>query len=267
MRGPIGAAMQSLYSYTPALVAPWYTPSNRFVILTVGRTGSELLRQLLDSHPDIVCDGEILAGSPSFPRLQTMASGARARLGGAEVYGWKLLVGQLRDVKGIHHPERYITRLSEAGVRVILLERKDHLQQAISWHCAHSTEFHHHRGRDATFVPQEIDPEMLLWATASNEEATEWLRRAVAPVPHLSIAYEDGLLDAADQQSTLDRVCRFLGVGVAPMSCDLVKISPRRSCDRVSNWDEVESTFRGSRFACFVADSPVTSVALAPDGC
>jgi LPS sulfotransferase NodH len=255
--------VRAALDYLPALLSPWYTPATRFVIVTVGRTGSELLSQLLNSHPQIVCDGELQSGLPRFPARYVRAAAARARLAGAEVYGWKLLVGQFRDVHGIRRPECYVTELSEAGYRVILLERRDHLQQSISWYRALATGFHHHRGEEGAFSQYEIDPQLLLSSTAKNEEATEWLRRAVADVPHLTLVYEEDLLDAADHAATVERVCRWLDVAPGPTSTDLVKVAPRSTRDMISNWDEVVLAFRDTRFAHLVAvvDNRPTTIA------
>lgn len=255
MAMPPGTTLRALRSCAPA--TSWRRPPTRFAIVTVGRSGSELLRVLLDSHPEIVCDGEILAADPVWPRLRVAARTAEAARRGAEVYGWKLLIGHLGDPAVSSGPARFVAGLARRGTRFILLEREDHLQQAISWYRAHATRYHYHRGEEDAFAPQEIDPDLLLQATAVNAEATAWLRRAVSPFPHLHLTYERDLLDPHDRQQTLDRVCRFLGVEPAPMSSDLVRISPRRTREMVTNWPAIAAAFELSAFARFVAEEPI----------
>lgn len=238
-------------AYAPGLLAPWYVPSVRFVIVTIGRTGSELLSQSLDSHPEIVCDGEIMNRLPRYPRLQVAAAAARARAKGAKVHGWKLLVGQLRELRGIDS-QQYIPQLAERGTKVILLERNDPLQIAISWYRAFNDTFHHRKGEEVRFEPCAIDPQLLLWATEENAAAADWLRAAIGNAPRLSLVYETDLLDPADRAATIERVCRYLSVEPELTSCDLVKVAPRRTREMVSNWDEVVDVFRGTRFAHLV---------------
>lgn len=252
---PLSAALRALRFYAPAASRRW--PPTRFVIVTVGRSGSQLLSDLLGSHPEIVCDGEILAADPAWPRLCVAARTAEAARHGAEVYGWKLLIGHLGDPVESSGPARFVSALARRGTRFILLEREDHLQQSISWYRAHATRYHHHRGEEGEFAPQEIDPDLLLRATAVNAEATAWLRQAVSPFPHLRLIYEHDLFDPVDRRRTLDQVCRFIGVEPAPMSSDLVRVSPRRTREMVTNWPAIAAAFELSAFARFVAEEPI----------
>ena len=50
----------------------------RFVILTSGRSGSELLASLLDAHPAIVSEGEILQRPRRYPTAYLRGHALRA---------------------------------------------------------------------------------------------------------------------------------------------------------------------------------------------
>jgi hypothetical protein len=243
-------------AYAPALLGRWVRPPVQFVIITVGRTGSELLVSLLDSHPGIVCDSEILAESPPFPASYVRAKTALARFHGAEVYGWKLLTGQFRNIGtvGFGDSRKFVHRLYRDGFQIIHVERRDHLQQAMSWYRAQQNGYHQNQGAAVSFAPDTIDPTTLLWATFANDEASEFLKGILAPLPHLHLVYEDDLQDETRHQATADRICRFLDVAPAPVRSDLLKVTPQETRDMVTNWDEISALFRQSRYADLVEE-------------
>lgn len=240
-------------AYAPSFLSPWRTPPCRFVILTTGRTGSELLRQLLDSHPGIVCDGELLRVTPRLPYRYVESAAVRAFPSATEAYGWKALGAHLTDCLGTG-AVRFLERLHEDGYRFVLLERRDYLQQAMSWYRVQTEPFHFRKGEDVRFVPAVVDPQVLLRATAENEEAARSVREMLGGLPRLTLTYEDDLLDEADRAKTLDRVCDHLGISRGEMASDLVRVTPRRTRDMLSNWDEVAAAFRGTRWARLVEE-------------
>ena len=69
---------------------------SKFVLFGGGRNGSTLLVSLLNSHPDIYCDGEILVGklrSPFKHIKRRMQSSPKS------IYGFKLLSYQLKEIQ------------------------------------------------------------------------------------------------------------------------------------------------------------------------
>jgi hypothetical protein len=54
----------------------------RFVIVTTGRTGSELLASLLNAHLKVVCESEILALWKRFPIQRILSRSVRPGLRG-----------------------------------------------------------------------------------------------------------------------------------------------------------------------------------------
>lgn len=259
--------LRGVRAYGPALISRWAVPPHRFAILTTGRTGSELLVSLLDSHPRIACAGELLHEGRAFPNQYVAARAAMARLRGMEAYGWKLLLSQYRNpggiVGGIGDPDKYPARLNRLGYRLILLERQNPVQQAMSFIRAAETQFHHHRGDRAEFAPTAVDAVTLMAATWIIEADTAALGRSLDSEPHLRLTYEDDLLDPGRHQATVDRVCDYLGIDSAPVRSDLVKIAPRRIRAMVSNYDEVSELFRGTRYASYLGDDEKAALGTA----
>lgn len=255
MAGGVRKRIDSGARYAPAVAHRWIAPSKKFVIVTLGRTGSELLVELLDSHPAITCRGELLAEGPRFPRLYVKAQAAAAGLHATQVFGWKLLAAQIRGVPRRNRGQDYLAELHREGYQIVLLERRSYLQQAISWHRAQSTRYHHRRGEHAGFSASLIEPASLLYWARVNEEAAAALRRLVRALPHLVLAYEADLLDPAVHQSTVDRVCTFLAVEPKPVTSRLVKVAPRRTREMLANWDEVAALFTRSGAAHLLGEA------------
>jgi LPS sulfotransferase NodH len=246
-------ARGAVSAYAAAPFAPRRRPPKLFVVLTVGRTGSELLRHLLNSHRGVVCDSELLKYQPFFPRLFIDAAQARAHDGATEAYGWKELGVNVERARGTT-PRRFLQGLHDDGYQFILLERRDYLQQSISWYRTSTEGFHFHNGDRAQFSPTHIDPQVLLRAARANEAQAVLVRDMVAGFAHLTLTYEDDLLYEHDRNATLDRICDYLGISRQVMSADMIKITPRETRDMVTNWTEVVAAFEGTRFAHLVAE-------------
>jgi LPS sulfotransferase NodH len=247
--GRLTGGLAALRTYGPALAAPLAKPARRFVILTTGRTGSELLVSLLDSHPRITCDGELFAAHLRLPRLYVAARAASAGLHGAHAYGWKLLARDFRATQGVGPPDEYVGRLQADGYRVVLLERRDVLQQTISSIRAGKAGYHHRGAGAPKFEVGPMDPVEVLVGIALVEESNAYVRKLAGEVPHLRLCYEDDLLEPANQQATVDRVCEFLELPSARAHSELVKVTPRQTRDLASNYDEIADLLAQTRFA------------------
>jgi hypothetical protein len=233
------------------LTLRWAAANSRFLILTTGRTGSELLVSLLNSHPRIICDGEILNLLRDHPDALVIRRSVRARIHRASAYGFKLLAHQA-GLQRPADPAGYIRSFPARGFRLVLLERRDWLMQAISAVRAARTQHHYRQHDQASFTPMRIDPIAVIAALYLIEEGVTFLRSAVADLPHLSLCYEDDLAPPERQQTTVDRVCAYLGVDPAPVSTDLVKLAPPEARRQLENFDELASVLSRTRYARFL---------------
>lgn len=231
----------------------------RFVIVTTGRTGSELLVSLLGSHPQIMCDSEILSIPRAFPGRFVLRRSTLARALG-RAYGFKLVAEHAR-LQSPHDRDGFLRGFAERGFRVIVLERRDLLQQVVSSVRGIETR-HHHRAQDRDeFRPMRVDPVAVLCALAWFEDAVNFVRAALADTPVLNLVYEDDLLEAEQQQRTADRVCDYLGLPAAPVKTDLVKLAPRSVAEQLENFDELASLLSQTRFAGLVTPAASDRVA------
>ncbi len=229
-------------------------PAARFVVLAEARSGSSLLCSLLDSHPHIRCEGEILRHR--HPRLDPLVfldgHAARARLKGAQAYGFKLLASpDWWNQKALAHED--IPRLVEHGFVVVGLRRRDMLAKAVSW--LHAKTLGQWRWR-------ELDDDARSTITVTADELYEALERVevadriqqdvASEFASLSLVYEDDLVDAAAQQATAARIAELLGLPPAPVRSELKKTAPPRLADRVANPDVVVQALESSAWADLV---------------
>ena len=63
--------------------------------------------------------------------------------------------------------------------------------------------------------------------------------------------YEDDLLDSVAHQTTVDRVCEYLGIDSAPVTAGLRKANPRQTREIIANFDEVRKLFASTRYASY----------------
>src|SRR5438874_4633936 len=183
-------------------------PERRFVSLAGGRTGSELLVSLLDSHPAIRCEGEILSTPRALPTVFVLRRSATARFTGADAYGFKLLTHHV-GLQGGPDPADYLRRIYNRGFRLIVLERRDWLQQAVSSLRASATQYHYRKADRTGFSPMRVDPMAVIATMYLIEDAANFVRSAVAEIPRLNLVYEDDLAEPKAQQRTTDRICAY----------------------------------------------------------
>lgn len=228
----------------------------RFVIITSGRSGSELLVSLLDSHPAVVCEGEILQRPRRHPgaylrgHALRMTLRARHRRSIPAVHGWKLVTNHVRWYPEVFPDARaFVDELVADGSTIIHLRRRNLLNQALSLICAEQTQFHYRSGdRRLEFAPVVFEPERLLAQLYHYEEDDQWLTKTIGDLPRLELTYEDDLADPAAQEVTAARVFRELGLAPAEIAAGVHKVAPPDPRGRIANHAEVARALAGTRY-------------------
>ncbi len=194
-----------------------------FVIYGMERTGSSLLVNLLNSHPQIHCEGELFHlghwrrpfyllarmwqhhPMPYLIYRQLLMRVAASKA----VYGFKLHTklngGQVADVPG------FLRLWSERGWKVIHLERQSLLDQVISSLVAGQTKrYFGHNGGPEPSMQVTIPEDRLRAALERAAQISQNNRRMLADIPHLVMTYEEDLARNSSWQATVTRVCSFL---------------------------------------------------------
>lgn len=220
----------------------------RFLILSRARSGSTVLASLLNSVPQINCDGEILRRPLLFPERYIHARSAAKP---CSAYGFKVLIGQVREAKGFQDPDDLIRRLHGDGFSVFHLRRQDRLAAAVSIIRALRFGFHERRAqsRKTRREPIAIDFGELIGRFERIELYEQYATRLLQGVPHTEVNYEADLEDQQRHQATVDRLCESLGVPSGPVESVFQRLATRPLRETVLNFDELDERMRGTKWA------------------
>jgi LPS sulfotransferase NodH len=236
----------NLSAYALSYVVP--SPKPKLIILTSGRTGSTLLVSLLNNHPKILCNGEILARPRlSADRLMKGRS-SMAWFSRKRAYGMAVHPRHVFEVQRIADPNGWIRRKAAGGWHVIYLYRENRLNQAISMEKSHVQGQWHYRAGEGGSPPISIEPARVMSALYRFEYEERQIKEMLEGVGHLSFGYESALGDQESQNETLALIYETLGVANVPTTTHLVKSNPPSPREMVNNFDEIAAEARGTRF-------------------
>jgi len=224
----------------------------RCVVVARARTGSTLLMSLLDSHPRMVGDGELLTRRRASPGRYVLGAErvAARRKPGARAYAFKVLGYQLVRIQHSRHVSTLVPYLHGRGWDVVHLVRSNVLKQVLSNMAAKQTKYHYRQ--KSLHEPLAIDTKELQTRLAVASRAAEVERRILGNVPHMLLTYEDDLEPPESQQRTADRIFTQLGLPTHAVETPLVKALPTRIADIVANYRDVAMTLRGTEFERFL---------------
>jgi LPS sulfotransferase NodH len=222
-------------------------PTTPFVILFPGRTGSSWLVSCLDSHPQVLAEGERLVGRGRWSQqLWIRGLYRRARRAGLAAGGFKT---KLKDVR---HLEGFRRLLVAREVRVLIMDRRNVVKLAVS--TINARRLHEATGRwnrrpeDPVLPPFVLAPEDLRRVIAECEARQEQLRTfaETLPLPSMTLQYEDLLAAPAE---TMAGVLSFLDVPPAPLAGSVAKNTDDDLSRVILNVDELRAEFAGGPYA------------------
>lgn len=220
-------------------------------MLTLPRSGSEVLVECLDSHPDIQCDGEVLL--PYLHNRDLVAKKLKV------FFHKQQKINEKRPIPKkvicfksmyMHLDEKAWRFLLKEKIKIIHLIRKNQFERAIS------DEFNHRKnetGRRAHSKDKEkivnlfIDKEKLSNQIVDYNNMVKNMEFFLKEknVDYISIYYEDLFSDADNKIidtlpiSIQTKICNFFEILSRPMSTTLVKQNPPKLSDCVYNWKEI----------------------------
>jgi len=222
----------------------------RFVIVCGPRTGSELLRELLDSLTEVRCEGELLKKPTRWP---VAFLNGRAALGGQgrRAWGCKIIGANLLEAQAESRPpgDGVLAELVAEGWKIVHLHREDLLAQALSFIHAMQGGTWHFRDPQSTFERFAADPAEVIAILYILDGKARWLDERLLHLPHTRLSYEGDLVDPGRRMVTLANLADVLGVTDTGASSDLRAVAPARPEDRISNLPEVLRALEQTRFA------------------
>ncbi len=254
IKRPFKRIKRRLHAYSTGLLrANSQLPPNKFIIFGQGRTGSNLVQSLVNVHPDVRCDSEILLpgmiGKLLWPKLYINGCALKQH---QSTYGFLLKLTHLPEGQGIDNIE-FISYLTEQGWKIIYTQRRNFMKQIISAIIA----INRHQWHDVSDNPLKdkkfyIDLEELFEGLRRKETQTATEMEILQNLPHLKIIYEDELLESQWHQQTADKIFEYLGVSSVSVQASLKKTTPKDLAQIVENYDEIVEAVSKTDYAHFL---------------
>jgi len=252
VRRKVGALLALRHNLRP----PRQELETRFVVFSQSRSGSSVLADLLDTHPEVYCATEIFRLSPPFPHAYRRAM---EKLSPAPVFGFKLQVHHLDNELHLdeRHAEEFVIQLAEVGYRFIYLKRDNSLRQVISDRLREAGGPTYLRSDGPHELPRlAVDVQNVLQRLETRRHYWEVAERLLAHTDNVWVSYESDLQKSENHQEAADRLFAFLGLQSAPVATSMRRINTRPLSALIENYDELEAALRGTPWAAQLAESP-----------
>ena len=238
-------------TYLKHLFLEKHPPSTKFIIFGSGRSGSTLLVSMLNAHPSVHCEGEILKRTLLSPRRYIEN---RSQLSPHQLYGFKLLSYHLRDIQStVKDKQQFIEKLVKDGYKIIYLNRENLLRQSLSvFYAYHRNEWHQTKETSHETSKMNVDMSQLESALGELVELKNFEKRLIEHIPHLYINYEADLEDNSKHTLTFEKVADFLGIDALTPSTKLVKITPKRLSGFIQNAEEMVKHLQQTPYAKYL---------------
>ncbi|MBL1211376.1 hypothetical protein [Geminocystis sp. GBBB08] len=235
-------------------------PKNKFILFANYRTGSTLLTDLLNCHPDIFVDGEIFNKfikldfkKVIFPYLYVKSQSIKVN---KKVYGFDLKMHQLTNIliqKFNHKPEDYLLRLYHNNWKIIYLYRENLFNLVISSLKAIKREQWHDLG-DNSFICTSvyIDCQELIKSLNYHQKNQIIEKEIMKKIPHLKIIYENNLLHSKEHQNTANIIFDYLGLQSVSVTTKMKKVSLNSVWDDVENAQEVIDFIKQTEYSIYL---------------
>jgi len=228
--------------------------NTNFIIFGQSRSGSTLLMDLIKSHPEINCETELFNYLELFPKFKPLRSlfrsfplpyiYYRAKKTQKAVYGFKLFFFQ------VHNPEKCLAQLARKNWKFIHIKRQNLLRQSLSNIIAMETNHWHRRVENKPSVEKiEIKPERLLHVLKNR---TAWKlkeKKLIEKYNHITITYEDDLMDKDKWQQTANKVFRYLEIDPIEVNSELKKTYKKPYTELILNFAELKKAVQNSPFS------------------
>lgn len=226
------------------------TDYQKFIILSRSRTGSNLLKSLMNSHPNIYTRGELLFyifGKSHKDQLKEVFSKQPKKIKAA---GFKIFYYH-------PHPSSYDAEVvwsdlrSMKDLKVIHLKRRNILRTVLSRKIAGNQNVWKtkkvkniaHEQKSVNFSKQELEK-------LFNETRGWETKYAKVFEDHeiIDVYYEDLI---ADPEREIKRICKLLGVPAIPPRTELKKQNPEKASQLIRNYKKLKAEFKDTEWKSF----------------
>ncbi|THB65162.1 MAG: hypothetical protein D6E12_13275 [Desulfovibrio sp.] len=246
-----------------------------FVIIGSGRSGSTMLKNLLDSHPNAVCFGEVL----NLPKIQWDFMDFNQRYNTDDIRRvrdadpvafldqvFSLLRDQPVDVVGVKTLYRHYDYdenfrklipflLGKTGLKVLHNPRRNLFKNFCSWELANQ------RSRNGksmnAYRPDQVESQASLelnpnkcrkFIIRTRREQDKFVE-LLKDLDCMEVAYEDL---SANTGEVMQRVQEFLGLPVQPLKLSTYKVRQQPVEEVVANYEEIKDMLISEGFGEYV---------------
>lgn len=247
----------------------------KFIILSRGRTGSSLLQFLLDSHPNVLCMGEMFAGKglPALPnsyprnRLPHMERKySCTSLDNVDLLKSHIFIDYSDGIKAVGLRIAYYHAVNDPlweylmeqdDVLVVHLTRRNVFRMLVSWEIAKATgrwiEYWSTTNTPPTRIPVNISKECCREFFTLVEAERIRARSMFTGERIIDICYEE-FASAPEESPAVQKVLEFLRLPVRPLSVMTRRQNPEQLSELVENFDELSDEFARTRWAHYFSD-------------
>jgi hypothetical protein len=241
-----------------------------FVVFDIGQSGGMLLGNWFRAHGKITFQEDILSQVVRFPRMSVYQHVRQSR---GEVYGFNMTVEQLRQVQRLADPNQFVQDLHRGGCRIISLNRRDALRHAIATLKAYSVNCRFDASEPAGKSSSKSSGQSSSqFAGKSSGKFTVDVSELIAclkyldnqrveasailhEVPHLSLSYEDDLVDINSHEATAEKLSTYLNIPKITPVGSPIKLVHQQLADIVVNYDALCEGLEASEYAYLLTDS------------
>lgn len=226
-------------------------PKKKFILISAGRCGSEVLRGMINLHPDIYCDKEIYLKRKAYAPKKFLEN--RSKIYGKKIYGHKSKIAQLDEQ--YEDKEKVKEVFLSDDYQIIYLRRKNFFRQALSGIISNQRKKKH----DTKAAPLKgykfkIGPKHLMKKIRWIEKCERREKEILDGLQYLTIYYEDDLLPQENHQHTLDKVFQYLGVDSVNVHAKFKKTLPKKISDFIDNHAEITHKLKNTKYAIYLDD-------------
>jgi hypothetical protein len=237
-----------------------------FVVFDIGQSGGMLLGNWFRAHGKITFQEDILSQVVRFPRMSVYQHVRQSR---GEVYGFNMTVEQLRQVQRLADPNQFVQDLHRGGCRVISINRRDALRHAIatlktySVNCrfdaaepsARTRKFSDKSSGSKSSGKFTVDVSELIACLKYLDNQRVEASAILHEVPHLSLSYEDDLVDINSHEATAEKLSTYLNISKITPVGSPIKLVHQQLADIVVNYDALCEGLEASEYAYLLTDS------------
>jgi hypothetical protein len=210
-----------------------------FIVFAGGRTGSSYLTTLLNSHPQIDCDGEILGTHPLNSIEFITARAFRSSLK-KKIFGFKVKHYQIESHKYLNSRCDFLRVNAQKKWKIIYLYRDNMLATIISIIIGlkRRGKWHYDAKKDIINKTYITIDEILFYKNLlikGRVEEESFLENC----KHFIINYENDLLNFNNDK--ISSLQNFIGVKPCSLQSRLVRTSNLGAAGVVANWEALKS--------------------------